>query len=388
MKLLTCLLLLVRAGAATDLIQIVLPKEGDTKITGRAVNAVSLQVNVFANADESAGKSATGLIQLADCAVSATPAAATPAPCLTAAGEFIVPLNKSLAAGQTVSVSGKDATGNAVGDTVSVPVASSVFDWGRVRAYFSGGTVIAKSGNEFSSPSTYLGLNVDYAWLQSDWHAKPESGGHALNTYFEARLTQVPATTGQALPDLSISANTILQSPQSGYVEAGVYAPFFFKSTRWQFRRRDNALFIAPLVKGGFQSVRGGSIDGLTVAQAQQAQIDSKDVYRFVAGGARIGHVQLPKGKGAAPELLSYIDVSAGRWDNLRVLKQDIQPVDGAGFRYPLRFDVEGRLKIPYAPFFVGFGLNVGSGADDLRFLFGTRFDIGQLLTTLVPKLQ
>jgi len=43
------------------------------------------------------------------------------------------------------------------------------------------------------------------------------------------------------------------------------------------------------------------------------------------------------------------------------------------------RWGVEGRLKIPETTLFVGVDANLGKGPDDLRFLFGTRFDIGAL---------
>ena len=384
MKLMIFLCLVAQIGLASDPTEIVAPREGDKILTGRVpANAVSVAVDVLEKQDSRAPtptiniSEETNLVQLGNCAT----------PCLNS-GVFKITFTSGLAVGQIVRVRTFDAQNTQIGDPTQVTVASSTFDWGRARAYFSGGTVIAKSGAEFSSPSVYLGLNVDYNWLQTDWHKDNTSGGHAINTFFEARLTQVPVATGTGLPDLGIGANTILQSPQSGFVEAGAYAPFYFRSTRWQFHHSDNALFVAPLAEGGFQSVRQGTIDGLTADQASQAQIDGKDVYRFLAGGARIGHLKLPKQKGSSPELLSYIDVTVGRWDNLRTARPGLEPVGGAGFRYPLRFDAEGRLKIPYGPFFVGFGLNVGSGADDLRFLFGTRFDIGQLISTIVPSIR
>jgi hypothetical protein len=40
-------------------------------------------------------------------------------------------------------------------------------------------------------------------------------------------------------------------------------------------------------------------------------------------------------------------------------------------------------LKIPETPFIVGFDGNFGKGRDDLRFLFGARFDVGKIMRTL-----
>jgi hypothetical protein len=49
----------------------------------------------------------------------------------------------------------------------------------------------------------------------------------------------------------------------------------------------------------------------------------------------------------------------------------------------PTRLMVEGRLKIPDTPMQIGFDANLGEGHDDLRFIFGTRFDIGALFERL-----
>ena len=51
--------------------------------------------------------------------------------------------------------------------------------------------------------------------------------------------------------------------------------------------------------------------------------------------------------------------------------------------RRPWRIEALGRLKIPETPFIVGFDGNFGKGPDDLRFIFGTRFDIGKIMRTL-----
>ena len=44
---------------------------------------------------------------------------------------------------------------------------------------------------------------------------------------------------------------------------------------------------------------------------------------------------------------------------------------------------VEGRLKVPYTGLQVGFDANLGAGRDDIRFLFGTRFDIGEAMSRI-----
>ena len=48
-----------------------------------------------------------------------------------------------------------------------------------------------------------------------------------------------------------------------------------------------------------------------------------------------------------------------------------------------LRMFVEGRLKIPDTGLQLGFDANLGDEHQDVRFLVGTRFDIGQLIGRL-----
>jgi hypothetical protein len=47
----------------------------------------------------------------------------------------------------------------------------------------------------------------------------------------------------------------------------------------------------------------------------------------------------------------------------------------------------EGRLKVPGTPLHVGFNANGGQGRDDLRFVFGTLFDIGNVYRRLRSNL-
>ncbi len=94
----------------------------------------------------------------------------------------------------------------------------------------------------------------------------------------------------------------------------------------------------------------------------------------------RLGHYQFI-GEGSdntAPELVSYLDLTVGRWENYQFLDNTLMRV-----RRPWRFAAEGRLRISKTPLQVGFDVNAGDGPDDVRFLFGTTFDIGKLFEKL-----
>ena len=85
--------------------------------------------------------------------------------------------------------------------------------------------------------------------------------------------------------------------------------------------------------------------------------------------------------------MISWLTLSAGRWENFehRIPTGEKDPLGEDIFvrRRPWRIEALGRLKIPETPFIIGFDGNFGKGPDDLRFLFGTRFDIGKIMRTL-----
>lgn len=86
-----------------------------------------------------------------------------------------------------------------------------------------------------------------------------------------------------------------------------------------------------------------------------------------------------------APELISWLDITTGRWENFQVMTN---VMDAPGHivtvtRRPWRYQAEGRLQVPGTPFLVGFDGNFGEGKDDVRFGFGMRFDVGKLLQKL-----
>lgn len=80
----------------------------------------------------------------------------------------------------------------------------------------------------------------------------------------------------------------------------------------------------------------------------------------------------------------------SGRYANF-----DFNPDPTKRYNRPWRFAFEGLLKVPTTPFFLGFSANVhqnfGLGnstsvdqtRDDLRFLFGAKFDAGKLFDAL-----
>jgi len=281
------------------------------------------------------------------------------------------------------------------------------YDWGRVRGYFSAGMIFSKEREDFSQSDMFLDFTLDKNYV-----AKPFLIFKDLNTFFNARLTSIPvvekettATDGTppaAQDDCTgVECETFLSSKKAAMMQAGIYLPMYWDFTTWfrrverpdkTYRWEKNALFIAPLAKGGIVTITGDR----QTAEAQQFGGD--DVFNFFSFGAMLGHFRLHMRKkdggkeyesnpNIAPELISWLTLSAGRWENFEIEvptgDKDAMGNDINVRRRPWRIEALGRLKIPETPFIIGFDGNFGKGPDDLRFLFGTRFDIGKIMRTL-----
>ncbi|MEK7406659.1 MAG: hypothetical protein AAB225_16385 [Acidobacteriota bacterium] len=242
------------------------------------------------------------------------------------------------------------------------------YDWGRVRADFSVGAILSQhrgaKKSQFSKVDPYAGLDMGANWANWKW----QCWRIKLNTYFTARLTSIPVATQPT--DLAKFAS----SEKAAHIGAGVYLPLYCKGTTWQFKGHKNALFVAPLLKGGWETTTSG------YEKTDAGKIHS-GFFGFTGGGVRFGHFRLGPDNSVAPELISYLDYASGRWDAFDVLGP------GGQTQKAWRHTFEGRLKVPgLLPLLVGFDANVGPGPDDMRFVFGTRFDIGRLFALLAPE--
>lgn len=149
----------------------------------------------------------------------------------------------------------------------------------------------------------------------------------------------------------------------------------------WRHADKENALFIAPLAKVSLLAAQDGP-----VLEANRPGL-FKHIYPASHYGVRFGHFGLDaRRKTIAPELISYLDFTVGRFDNFRRAKILPNPKDDPdAVTIPTRVEFSGRFKIPSTPLTIGFSANMGQGRDDLRIFFGTRFDIGRLLARALP---
>jgi hypothetical protein len=202
-----------------------------------------------------------------------------------------------------------------------------------------------------------------------------------FNTFFDARLTPVPVNGVNTAGNITAGTDdfgNFIANKKGVLMQVGAYAPIFdHDRMTWTYQGSKNALFFGPLGRAGVQTLFDRS--GLADASVFQ----DNDLFNFFALGARFGHYRLSGSDDRAPRLISYLDVTRGRWQNLerRVPTGEREPNGGELFvrKRPWRWALEGRLKIPSMPFQIGFDSNIGEGPDDMRFLIGTNFDIDSL---------
>lgn len=283
------------------------------------------------------------------------------------------------------SVSGKKS------EPVLRTVPGDAFDWGRTTATFSGGVMFSKERDEFSKSDVFLSLDVEKNWLQyGDKRVY-------VTSFFDAMLAAVPVAPNN--PDSSrdkaaatpSNLDTFTASKKAAILRVGAYTPIVV--TKWTHSDQDHGLFVAPLVKAGIQTITD-SRNALGQNSTSGGARLYDDLYNFHAFGVRFGHLELNRTKHNAPFLVSYIDLALGRFENFELCRESrttstLTTCQAALPEFlrvrPWRYSFEGKLKLPLKglPFYVGFYANGGQGPDDLRFVFGTSFDVGKIASKL-----
>jgi hypothetical protein len=319
-----------------------------------------------------------------------------------AEGQFSVVLDQPLLAGQVLTAEALTA-GNDAGPASAPITITDPGSWGRARAYFSGGVIFSKARSDFSEQDMVLTFTIDKSIIQKpDFRMRANQASKAaaiakrmaegltaatatievdqeaasvgrisfrqLNTVFDTRLTALPVLTDGT----TASAPQFVDSKKGALMQIAVYAPFYGPQSSWVHDGTVNTFFIAPLFRGGIQTIIGE--DGV---QTTNAKGEPDDVYRFVTAGFAVGHQKLSGTTDQTPEMISYLHMSWGYAEAF-----DYRDGDGV-LHTPVRMLVEGRLKVPYTGLQVGFDANLGDGRDDIRFIFGTRFDIGEALSRI-----
>ncbi len=275
-------------------------------------------------------------------------------------GTFEFTVAPALTTGQAVKIQqivpAKDGESEDKRVSAASTVQPAVYNFGRAHAHFTFGGILAKDDREntevrdFSKTQVYLGLNLEYDWRVptkrpgvDDWKAD-----WMLASYLDMRLTSIPVSaSGETDP-----VKTFLASRKAAVFQGGVFLPVYLKQTAWRFGGKDQALFFSPIGKFGFQTISGS-------VQTQRGDVD--DLFEFVAGGLRLGHIQIQQSsEDSAPEMFSYIDFAWGKWENFErctvPLEDPPMCPDDARENFT-RLGIEARVKIPKTPLLVGFDL-------------------------------
>lgn len=308
-----------------------------------------------------------------------------------------------------------------IGDGFSVSpsvLTTSYFDFGRVRGYIAGGSLFSYDANSFSTPSIFMELNVTKNWrwggpyfetdVDPDTHWVDVHEGYKrvmFETFFDTRLTSLPvaacnqtaSSSGSTTPTVTPGTGTtatqtagsgacpntpesFVSSRKAAALNAGASIPIVVST--WKYLHQPYALTLGPLAKIGLDTpLSSGLVSGVAA--------NSHQFYTNFGFGGRISLYRMSYSTAVAPESIMYMDVVAGRYSNF-----DVSPTDPT-LRYarPYRFGFEGILKVPSTPFFLGFSANihqnfglgdsktVNNAKDDLRFLFGAKFDAGKLFS-------
>jgi hypothetical protein len=381
------------------------------------------------------------------------------------AGEFTVTLDSPLVAGQVVIAEAVTA-GDEVGVESERITVTDPGSWGRARAYFAGGVVFSKDRLDFSKQDLTLALAIDKSILQKADFTLPAEGAvrqafvqemftnclvdeepkagpgtdreqlrqtcltrgraaaeadrrlHAdgkftvrqLNSFFDARLTQLPVvepapaapaagqTPATPVPASSGSKETGFRDSRKGaWMQVGAYAPVYGPQTSWVHEGAVNTIFVAPVFRFGVQTI--SSDDGTPTKNARN---EPDDVFHFSGLGFAFGHQKLSGTTNQTPELISYLSIVWGHSETFEYIDENLSvesdlkesskllrcettrvAVNGKVLVDPCRTMVEGRLRIPNTALQIGFNADLGDGHDDLRFVFGTRFDIGEAFARL-----
>ena len=303
-----------------------------------------------------------------------------------ATGQASITFEQPLAAGQSVSLCQKIVgTGSPAASAVEAPGSGTIaianpLDLGRVRYYFTSGVVLS-SGQGFqlntagTQASLFLELDADRAWLPLN------AGGFRrlnVNSYLGIRLTSVPTQQAQAGSTLE----NFVQSQKAASFQAGAYLPLIVAEP-WSIGDSRYSLFLAPLGQAGFTTLTG---------DANSATSLTDRFFKSYSFGARLGVFEHFHSEAAAPELISYLDITRGRFGDFEAFRDlSSGPASSVLSERPWRYSLEGLFKVPHSPFVLGFNANIGTGGkpglieprDDLRFLFGAQFDFSKFLKAI-----
>ncbi len=203
-------------------------------------------------------------------------------------GAFTFTLKQRLEAGQRLVicalVENEPGLSRPFCDERNHVVQSVAIDFGRLRAYFSAGTVISAQDGSFGKAAPYLAFNADFAFANAliskiekkslplvAGDAKPAVDscealdclknrrfGFSLHAFLDVRLTQAATDSKAATPLTAVAVGPTPQ--QAGVAQMGFYLPMRVSGMDWVYRGTQYSAYFAPVGKFGITHLKDGVI--------------------------------------------------------------------------------------------------------------------------------
>ncbi len=273
-----------------------------------------------------------------------------------------------------------------VGQTVKVtvgasnceaPVTSVELDWGRVRAVFTSGAMLSKENQEFSEQGLYMDFTLDKNWRIAKLPKEGKGWTWLAQTFFNTRLTALPVTSmmmdDTMMMEEQDAGNEFLRSRKAAQVQAGIYFPIFGEPFMWEWEGSPQAVFFAPIAKAGFQTLTSNDSE---LAEATRYEHRAyRRCGQLLLRRSETGSLPFVERRERSPRAnqLSRSDLGA--------IRELCDHGSGRG-PHSAAWTPGGRgsTKNPALPL-VDWPVdaNLGKGPDDVRFIFGARFDVARL---------
>jgi len=208
-------------------------------------------------------------------------------------------------------------------------------DFGIVRTFYTAGAVISNQTGSGGSATAaqYIDVGIAFNWHSEqakDFPVKGDKLNPGINTYVAGRFSSIPVTSAapanssSTAGSSSSSASTpsslnVLSSQESVRVRGGILFPFVVTH-----KPSGNAFVIAPIAKGGFETLFNPSANAATTSGSSTAVVATtfSPTYDDFSFGFRLAWrgYSADKNSESSPRTKAMIDATMGRFNNLESL--------------------------------------------------------------------
>ncbi len=267
-------------------------------------------------------------------------------------------------------------------------------DFGIVHTFYTAGAVLSNQNGNGTSTNTaqYIDMGIAFDWkteARKQWPQSSDKPTLGFNSFIAGRFSTIPVTAGVSKANTSTSTSlNILSSQQSLRVRAAAYLPWITTKTS---DGSGSAFVLAPIIKGGFETLLNPSASTTTTVSTPTAAAAFSPTYDDFSFGARVAWRQygIAPGTTASPKTLALMDFTMGRFNNLESLSCSttlgtaaptatlptntscIQTIPAVGTAKPMyntyqttrvavpRIEAEGFIRVPKTPFVLGIDANL-----------------------------